>query len=188
MTNFCLKFAIFLILGIFPNGPVCAEEKLVHDKTEAKSVYDISLQKMNYSLAYWKKYTASMDIERKHLESIAQHQRKLMLNEEDAYDTQAWMTKAIFGIVTLMVVCGIIMSFMQFMSDIERKRKEPSEQTKIKISKDGLEISSSVIGLLVLFMSFMFFYLYIKDVYAIKINKVEPIRFSNLSTAKHLGK
>ena len=50
------------------------------------------------------------------------------------------------------------------------KKAKPAETpTHIKLVKDGFEISSSVIGLLILFISMGFFYMYLSTVYPITV-------------------
>jgi hypothetical protein len=52
--------------------------------------------------------------------------------------------------------------------------------SSIKVGAGGLELSSQVIGLIVLALSFGFFYLYVKEVYPM----VEAVSHAGLSTAK----
>ena len=61
-----------------------------------------------------------------------------------------------------MIGCGLYFSYMQF-----RMAKRAETQTSIKLGKEGLEISSPVIGLLILFISMGFFYMYLANVYPI---------------------
>ncbi|MET0336926.1 MAG: hypothetical protein ABW063_04110, partial [Caulobacter sp.] len=49
------------------------------------------------------------------------------------------------------------------------KPAEPTPSSTIKLSLAGLEVSSSIIGLLVLVVSLGFFYLYLDRVYEIRV-------------------
>lgn len=63
-------------------------------------------------------------------------------------------------LVIVIVSIGLWMSYLQIKTDVS--------PTSLKVSKDGLEMSSSVIGLFVLLASMFFFYVYIDKVYEIR--------------------
>jgi hypothetical protein len=77
--------------------------------------------------------------------------------------------------------CGLFFSYMQFqdrLKNIHPNILEPSNvndqkenndeiKTSLRISMAGIEISSSIIGLLILCVSLAFFYLYIANIYPI---------------------
>ncbi len=69
----------------------------------------------------------------------------------------------IFWTVIGITSIGILISFLQFFS--KNKNNEP---TQIKVGKNGVEISSSIIGILILIISLVFLYIYIIYVYPIK--------------------
>lgn len=88
--------------------------------------------------------------------------------------------------VMLIVTVGIYLSYLQFRADhmpsARRKRRDraadsdhPADgaadrsRTDFKISKSGVEMSSSVIGLFILLASMFFFYLYIEKVYPVNV-------------------
>lgn len=109
-----------------------------------------------------------------------------------------WSTVLLFLIVVSIVAFGLVITYLQFHRDYGVRRKahtantaSPSEETippqpptssSLKISPAGMEITSQVIGLLVLGFSLAFFYFYVKDVYPIQeynlgkrdIRAVEP--------------
>ncbi len=68
-------------------------------------------------------------------------------------------------LVLIIVFGGLYMSYLQFKADIGDGTGPIST---VKISKDGVEISSSVIGLFILLGSMFFFYFYLEKVYEIK--------------------
>lgn len=93
----------------------------------------------------------------------------------------------------LLVVSGVYLAFMQFKLDEKRAlarieleqmltqkklagtldgNQSPSNEkntTTLEINSSGIKISSSVIGLVVLAMSFAFFYMYLQHVYNISV-------------------
>jgi hypothetical protein len=76
----------------------------------------------------------------------------------------------IFWTVMALIASGLFLSYRQF--EAGRRR---SSATSIKIGKDGAEISSEVIGLLILFFSLGFFYLYLTNVYPLfEMNNAAP--------------
>ncbi|MGL6261654.1 hypothetical protein [Vibrio sp. WXL210] len=117
-----------------------------------------------------------------------EHRKNLMGIAENMYMTQLFMTVGVFIIVSVLVIGGAWLSYQQFLLDADEQRqaKSKGEQVKaaIKISRDGVEFSSSVIGLMMLFMSFFFFYMYVSEVYTIKGEKMEPLKFMSEITEK----
>jgi len=86
------------------------------------------------------------------------------------FEWQYASTIAIFFVVMLLICCGLYFSYLQF----KTAARAPT-QTSIKIGKDGLEINSPVIGLLILFLSVGFFYLYLANVYPIsEVTRLAP--------------
>ena len=72
----------------------------------------------------------------------------------------------IFLMVISVVIAGLFFSYIQFQYTVKTREYFPGNE--VKIGKAGLEISSSVIGLAILFFSLIFFYLYLTEVYPIK--------------------
>lgn len=84
---------------------------------------------------------------------------------EDKHFTLTLYKQAVVDVVLTMLVIAIVsiglwMSYLQIKSDVS--------PTSLKVSKEGLEMSSSVIGLFVLLSSMFFFYIYIDRVYEIR--------------------
>jgi hypothetical protein len=82
------------------------------------------------------------------------------------FNWQLITSKIIFIIVNLIVLSGIWFSGVQFYSSL--RKGEKAEESKFVISGKGVSISSSVLGLLILILSIVFFYLYLVHVYPIK--------------------
>ncbi|MBI2994123.1 MAG: hypothetical protein HYY48_08115 [Gammaproteobacteria bacterium] len=72
-----------------------------------------------------------------------------------------WSSIFIFLMVVVLITFAMRMAYLEF-------RAGANETTTFKISRDGLEISSTVIGLIVLIVSLGFFYLYLSEVYPVK--------------------
>ena len=77
------------------------------------------------------------------------------------YEWQFWASIFIFFLVIIAVGLGLWMSFLHFYEG----RKGGGGT--MKLSREGVEVSSPVIGLLILVVSLAFFYLYLTQVYPI---------------------
>jgi hypothetical protein len=69
-------------------------------------------------------------------------------------------------LVVIITLAGVAMSFLQFKADLSAHTQGPV--SSFKIGQTGVEISSTVIGLLVLVISLGFFDLYVTQVYQIR--------------------
>jgi hypothetical protein len=100
-----------------------------------------------------------------------------------SFDWQYYSGIFIFILVILIVTVGLILSFKQFQLNstlLSKKIKLQEEKVEIvkqiqsftdsnmEISKDGLKINTAVIGLMILFISMLFLFLYLKYVYPIQ--------------------
>lgn len=108
-----------------------------------------------------------------------EHQKELMTYTKNAYEYHGIMTKVIFWVVVVLVISGVFLSFLQFKADTSLgKGDNGGQKAHFKLGSDGLEFSSSVIGLIILFMSFFFFSTYVDKVYTIRI--AEPIALESM--------
>jgi hypothetical protein len=97
-----------------------------------------------------------------------------------SYDWHLLSTKIIFYVVHGIVVFGCALTYIQLTQNANRRRPRPNASalestgvpnavepaaSSLKIGPTGVEISSQVIGLLILGFSLAFFYLYITRVY-----------------------
>ncbi|MCP4571812.1 MAG: hypothetical protein GY838_05615 [bacterium] len=89
------------------------------------------------------------------------------LEHRDRVFRQHRITSAVvFVLVIMIILSGLLLSFLQFRKDLNRNGD--GKATNIRLGKEGIEISSSVLGLLILLMSLGFFYLYLTEVYPIR--------------------
>jgi len=84
-----------------------------------------------------------------------------LLHAQRTYEWQFWASIIIFVLVITAVGLGLWMSFLHFYEG----RKGGGG--KMKVSREGVEVSSPVIGLMILVVSLAFFYLYLTQVYPI---------------------
>lgn len=112
------------------------------------------------------------NIQEQYLERIVEHQESVMTDLELKLHQQKWQTTAVAIMVFIMVGLGLILSYMQFKRD--GKEGEKSAVT-LKVGSGSMEITSPVIGLVILAMSFWFFQTYIDHIYDVKVFNIAPI-------------
>jgi len=74
-------------------------------------------------------------------------------------------SQMIFFVVIIVVFVGLYFSWIQFYESKENKIKVT---TTIEATKSGMKISSPVLGVIILSLSLIFFYLYLVHVYPIR--------------------
>lgn len=176
--KFFLNIVVCAFLALFVFSAFASDEK------SSLTVDDLGHAELEYNYQSFKSSTASLQNQNIYNIARIEHQKDLMRIEKNAYVVQQIMTVLIFFVVTALVLGGLWLSYIQFQNDISRSSSPEEAQSKatFKIGKAGIEFSSSVIGLIVLFMSFFFFHLYVEDVYTIKTNKIEPLQFNSESS------
>lgn len=126
--------------------------------------------------------------------SQARHLQWQREYERRGWEWHLLSTQMLFGVVILIVFFGLYITYRQFerdYSDWERaQRPQPPAQagaadappdaaaaappprsglaSTLKLSASGLEVTSQVVGLIVLALSLAFFFLYVKDVYPVR--------------------
>ena len=94
-----------------------------------------------------------------HVTETNRHQR-------DVFQWQLLSSRILFVIALVLVIAGIYFAAVQFRRDM-REGKEGAAST-LKFEKDGIEVSSSVLGVIILVISLVFFYLYLVFIYPIE--------------------
>ncbi|MGB3510855.1 MAG: hypothetical protein WBA93_16810 [Microcoleaceae cyanobacterium] len=79
--------------------------------------------------------------------------------------------------VISVVIAGLFFSYLQFKYTV--KIKQQISDSEVKRGKAGLEISSSIIGLAILFFYLIFFDFYLREVYPIKQIEAKTNKFLN---------
>jgi len=100
----------------------------------------------------------------------------------EIFNWQFFSSKIIFFVVIFLVLSGVYFSGVQFHSSMKQKHvigltakdgaagmvaPEKSEITEVEASLKGIKVSSPILGVIILVISFMFFYLYLVFVYPI---------------------
>jgi hypothetical protein len=120
--------------------------------------------KIKYEVTKFNVNIASLEAKQRYVKIQLDHIEENNKIMENTYHQQQITTSWIFYLIAFMTLTGLGLSYMQFKKDTD------SNHSTFKLNKEGLEFSSSVVGVIVLFISFFFFYIYVKDVYAISTN------------------
>jgi hypothetical protein len=93
-------------------------------------------------------------------------------NTKSLIEAQHWKGEVIFWLVVFILLIGLGMSIVQFRPLLKNIRSgKQSDQTTFKASLTGFEISTSIVGLVMLTISLAFFYLYLINVFPIETLK-----------------
>lgn len=75
----------------------------------------------------------------------------------------------IFAMVLLVVISGLVFAAIQFKQGIKPGGGKSEElSTEVEVSTKGVKLSSPVLGVIILFISLGFFYLYLVHIYPIE--------------------
>jgi hypothetical protein len=84
---------------------------------------------------------------------------------------QLFSSKVIFIVVIMLVAAGLYFSWLQFRSDLSRRAaagQGEEASTTLEAGSGGIKVSSPVLGVIILVISLLFFYLYLVYVYPIE--------------------
>ncbi|HMT28908.1 MAG TPA: hypothetical protein PKD91_06485 [Bacteroidia bacterium] len=111
---------------------------------------------------------------------------------KENYDWQLFSGKIIFYVVIGIVILGMVFSGIQFYIGLKEAKHNIKHRTRainehqnatsenvsdaqgkttVKLGKDGIEVTSSILGVIILTFSIVFFYLYLSIVYPIHENR-----------------
>ncbi|MEO3404997.1 hypothetical protein AAFN85_13910 [Mucilaginibacter sp. CAU 1740] len=101
-------------------------------------------------------------------DSVSSYYMWALQNRRQVISRQQFTGNIIFIMVVVLVLSGLLFSAIQFYIAVKsvKKRSPPANAgTSFKASLSGIEVSSSVLGVIVLTISIVFFYLYLSKVY-----------------------
>ena len=118
------------------------------------------------------------------LQAYYKYRQDALDHRAKVFDWQLISSRMIFIVVVLLVGVGIVFSWLQFRRSLpvlkrtRMRKNDPSSKdapadvpaptaTTFKASLDGVEISSPVLGVIILGLSLAFFYLYLVYVYPV---------------------
>lgn len=115
------------------------------------------------------------------------HRIALMEHDEAIFAWQRWASEVLLWVVVAVVLCGLAFSGYQLVVVMEMARQRlkrrqavaadaglagndnagPNLESKLALSAERLEVTSSVVGVTVLVISIAFLYLFVREVYTI---------------------
>ncbi len=110
---------------------------------------------------------AGRDAQRRALQAYYDYRRDGYEHRRRVFAWQLLSSKIIFGLVILLVLSGIYFSWLQFRQGL-RGDKDGDTRTTLEASPGGIKLSSPVLGVIILTLSLLFFYLYLVYVYPIE--------------------
>lgn len=134
---------------------------------------DDSMLLLNYQ-AQREYFTASITLNQLQAE-VNRHKIRMLYYRERRLEWHAVASNIIFFVVIIIVLAGILFSGIQFYKSLIKQKSRARlsasspvpEVQKISLSLKGIELSSSVLGVVILVISIAFFYLYLAIVYPI---------------------
>jgi hypothetical protein len=87
-------------------------------------------------------------------------------HRKEVFNWQLQASKWIFVIVMLIVISGLVLSYMHFYKSLKNPGGS-SDQSELDMSTSGIKMNSSVIGLMILVLAIAFLYLYLIHVFPI---------------------
>jgi len=139
------------------------------------TMVDKGISILEFDIEKNKKDKELLEINNNYYISKIDHNKKLMAIKIEQYEVQLILTKIISALVLLLVVIGLYLSYLEF-------KKDQNDESTFKINKSGIEFSSSVIGLIVLFISLLFFYLFVERIYKID----NPVKSAIVTSEKNI--
>lgn len=85
------------------------------------------------------------------------------------FDWQYVSGIAIFWVVLAILMAGLVLSVAQFILSYKNLKVKVDTTTEMKLSATELSVKSSVLGIIILTLSIVFFYLYLTIVYPISV-------------------
>lgn len=93
-------------------------------------------------------------------------------HRQKVFKWQLFSSKLIFFVVVILVLSGIYFAGLQFFHAIRLSKNagdiEKLMNTELSANKNEIKVSSPVLGVIILIISFLFFFLYLKFVYPIQ--------------------
>ncbi|WP_154402537.1 hypothetical protein [Mucilaginibacter endophyticus] len=101
-------------------------------------------------------------------DSVSSYYVWALQNRRQIISRQQFTGNIIFILVVILVLSGLSFSAIQFyiaVRSVKKRSASANTSTSFKASLSGIEVSSSVLGVIVLTISIVFFYLYLSKVY-----------------------
>lgn len=104
------------------------------------------------------------------LRSYYEYRTQGFEHRQRVFEWQLLSSKLIFVVVIFLVIAGVYFSWLQFRVEMRRQEKggEEHSPSTLEATAQGIKVSSPVLGVIILVISLLFFYLYLVHVYPIE--------------------
>jgi hypothetical protein len=110
------------------------------------------------------------------------HSIAMMKYTQSLYEWELFASTVSLWLIVAIVASGVGFSGLQLWQAVVKGA--PQAENQLEIAATKFRLTSSVVGIVVLGMSFFFFYLFVKEIYAIK--PIASSQISNVSNAVDL--
>jgi len=135
--------------------------------------------------AFFQEFESSNEVFEDLKSSYIKYEKFVLSDRQRALNWQHISSIIIFFVVIIIVLTGLVLSYYHFKNSLQSKE---NSETELEFSKIGIKLKSSIVGITILVVSIVFFYLYLIHVY--KIKEIEPykIKFeqSSLVNGTHI--
>jgi hypothetical protein len=129
--------------------------------------------------------TGAIEIQKAYQRQELQHNRDVDSYNQRVYEWQLFNSKIIFWLVVFLVLSGVALSGFQFYKDHRAQVRyheltnrianaaesaqpqDAKDSMSIEASLKGIKFNSNIIGMMILIISFLFFFAYLQFVYPI---------------------
>jgi len=153
-----------LILPAPPTGKYNFTAKFYCDSLspEQKEKSPLCASELNQKIA-----AAKFLIDQKFNEAKLKHDIVTFRQIEASYDWQIFASNVSLWLVVIIVVAGVAFSGFQLWH--AAISGQPQAESQLEVSAKNFRLTSSVVGVVVLGLSLFFFYLFVKEIYTIKV-------------------
>lgn len=145
---------IILLLFASVPGPLYSQQLSDYQKLEREA-----------NLLAKAREVQSIKNQTEHQMAVTEFNVGLMRHNMEILKWQHESSRYIFYLVVAFVIVGLGLSYLEFRRGSGESK---SSRTKVEAGAKGFAIDSQVIGLVILFLSLGFFYLYITEIYELK--------------------
>lgn len=172
---FGLPKSLLLVIFLFTGATLYCQENenlMNQEKKEAISTFLDTFQVENSILPDTLKesYKNDSTVLAKYYESLTQYfdyRISGYKHRERVFSWQLFSSKVIFFSVLFLLIVGVYFSYLQFRKAMKGDSSE-ALSTDLEASTTGFKVSSPVLGVIILVISLIFFYLYLVYIYPIR--------------------
>lgn len=173
-----MKYLLTILILISSFSTKAQDADTINDFSEFDELLDEQVSNDSVSIDSLGYLLEAVQFEKLKYEKLAYtYYMESLDNRRRVFSWTHFSSVVIFWMVTIIVLFGLIFSTIQFrisMLNAQKKAasnlatEDESTKTGLKISMSGLEVNSSVLGIIILVISLAFFYLYLIYIYPVK--------------------